>query len=206
MDITESKIVGSLVEVVTNMVNRHDPAAAGHQEEVALLAKCIAETMGQDRELVNCVFMAAQMHDVGKIAIPAEVLSYPGKLTNLQQMMVRCHPQVSYEILGPISFPWRLADVVYQHHERLDGSGYPRGLAGNQILMEARILAVADVVQAMITNRTYHAPFGVDNIIEELESHKGVLYDADVVNTYKKLVTDKGYMGSLPKRVASSNN
>lgn len=189
---SSQKMLVNLVEVVTNMVDLHDPTAAGHQEEVALLARSIAEAMGKGEQFVDCVFLAGKMHDVGKIVIPAEVLSAPGKLNHVQHMMVMRHPQVSYEILKPIDFPFNVADVVHQHHERLDGSGYPFGLSGAQILLESRILAVADVIQAMLTNRSYHPPCAVGTVLEELEAHKGTLYDAMVVDTYRKLASHNG--------------
>ena len=191
-NVTASELLRNLVSVITYMVDLHDPTASSHQEEVALLAGGIAEAMGYDEKLIDRVFLAGQIHDVGKIAVPAEVLGYPGKLNHEQQMLVVRHPQVGYEILKPIRFPFNLAEIVYQHHERLDGSGYPMGLSGSQILPESRILAVADVVQAMLTNRSYHEPCSVESVLEELEAHKGSLYDTDVVNAYKKLVAERG--------------
>jgi HD-GYP domain-containing protein (c-di-GMP phosphodiesterase class II) len=186
-------MIGSLVQVVNNMVNLHDPTAAGHQTEVALLGRAIAEEMKQSQSVVECVFLAGQIHDIGKICIPYELLSFPGKLSHSQHMTVMLHPQASYEILKPIDFPWPVADSVLQHHERLDGSGYPNGITGDQMRFESKILAVADVVQAMLTERPYHPPFTIVDVLEELETHKGVLYDASVVETYGKLVAHGGH-------------
>ena len=183
-----SKIIESLTGVIENMVDAHDPLAAGHQQEVALLAKAIAQEMSDDNEFINCVFLAAQIHDVGKILIPSEILNLPSKLNNMQQIIIKLHPETGYSILKPIDFPWDIARVIYQHHERLDGTGYPQGLPGDQILLESKILAVADVVQAMVSNRSYHPPISVEKAIEELETNKGKLYDSDVVNTYVSLV------------------
>ena len=182
-----SKIIESLTGVIENMVDAHDPLAAGHQQEVALLAKAIAQEMSDDNEFINCVFLAAQIHDVGKILIPSEILNLPSKLNNMQQIIIKLHPETGYSILKPIDFPWDIARVIYQHHERLDGTGYPQGLPGDQILLESKILAVADVVQAMVSNRSYHPPISVEKAIEELETNKGKLYDCDVVNTYVSL-------------------
>ena len=185
------KMLSSLVQVVNNMVNLHDPTAAGHQCDVALLAGAIAEEMSHDRKVVDCVVLAGQIHDIGKISIPSEILAFPGKLDDIQQMVVMCHPEVAYEILKPIDFPWPVADAVHQHHERLNGSGYPYGLTGDQMRLESKILAVADVVQAMLTNRSYHPPLGIENVVQELEEHKGILYDAEVVDCYRRIITRK---------------
>jgi putative nucleotidyltransferase with HDIG domain len=194
--VTESdasqKMLSSLVQVVNSIVNLHDPTAAGHQCDVALLARAIAEEMHNERKVVDCVFLAGQIHDIGKIAIPSEILAFPGKLDDIQQMVVMCHPEVGYEILKPIEFPWPVADTVHQHHERLNGSGYPNGLTGDQMRLESKILAVADVVQAMYSNRSYHPPLGIENVVRELEEHKGTLYDAEVVDCYKRIAIRTG--------------
>jgi putative nucleotidyltransferase with HDIG domain len=186
-----SKALDSLVQVVNNMVDLHDPTAAGHQTGVALLARAIAQEMGNKKDLADCVYLAGRVHDIGKIMIPSEILSCPNKLTHQQQMIVMQHPQNSYDMLKSADLPCDIINAVYQHHERLDGSGYPRGLRGDQIMTESRILAVADVVQAMFTCRSYHQPLGVTNVLEELDAHKGTLYDADVVDIYKRLVRVK---------------
>jgi len=187
-DEKSSRVITCLTQVIENIVDAHDPYAAGHQSEVALLARAIAQEMSEDDELVNCVFLAAQIHDIGKVMIPPEILNVPGKLNNLQQTIVKMHPQTGYSILRTLDFPWDIARVIYQHHERLDGTGYPQGLVGDQMLLESRILAVADVVQAMVSKRSYHMPVSVEKAIEELETNKGKLYDSDVVNTYVSLV------------------
>jgi putative nucleotidyltransferase with HDIG domain len=183
-----SRVIANLTQVIENMVDVHDPLAAGHQIEVALLAKAIAQEMSADNEFISCIFLAAQIHDVGKIMIPPEILTVPGKLNNMQQTVIKMHPQTGYSILKPIDFPWDIAQVIYQHHERLNGTGYPQGLPGEQIRLESKILAVADVVQAMVSKRSYHTPVSVEKAIEELEANKGKLYDSDVVNTYVSLV------------------
>jgi HD-GYP domain-containing protein (c-di-GMP phosphodiesterase class II) len=183
-----ARVIANLTQVIENIIDVHDPLAAGHQSEVALLAKAIAQEMSGDNEFVDCVFLAAQIHDVGKIRIPYEILSIPGKLNNMQQQVVKMHPHTGYSFLKPLDFPWDIAQVIYQHHERLDGSGYPQGLSGDKIMLESRILAVADVVQAMVSKRSYHSPVSTKIAIEELEANKSKLYDSDVVNTYVSLV------------------
>ena len=183
-----SRVIANLTQVIENMVDEHDPLAAGHQREVALLAKSIAREMSVDDDFINCVFLAAQIHDIGKIMIPPEILTVPGKLNNTQQTVIRMHPQTGYSILKHLDFPWDIARVISQHHERLDGTGYPQGLPGDQIMLESKILAVADVVQAMVSKRSYHVAVSVEKAIEELETNRGKLYDSDVVNTYVSLV------------------
>ena len=183
--------INSMVQVVDNMVDLHDPTAAGHQAGVALLARAIAQEMGGNKDLAESVYLAGRVHDIGKIMIPSEILSSPHKLTHIQQMVVMQHPQLSYDMLKSADLPGNVIDAVYQHHERLDGSGYPRGLSSAQIPMESRILAVADVVQAMITSRSYHQPLGVTSVLEELDAHRGTLYDSSVVDIYKRLVSIK---------------
>lgn len=202
---SSQNVFSSLAQIVNNMVDLHDPTAAGHQSEVALLAHAIAEEMKLDQDVVDCVSLAGQIHDIGKIEIRPEILANPGKLNHSDQMAVMRHPWVSYEILKPIHFPWPVADVVFQHHERLDGSGYPNGLTGDQVRLESKILAVADVVQAMFAGRSYHPPFGMDNVIQELEEHKGIFYDAAVVDSYRRLVTRKD-KGITRQRNTRTNN
>jgi HD-GYP domain-containing protein (c-di-GMP phosphodiesterase class II) len=182
-----ARVISNLIRVIEDIIDEHDPFAAGHQSQVALLAKAIAQEMSGDNEFVDCIFLAAQIHDVGKIRIPHEILYIPGKLNNVQQQVVKMHPQTGYSFLKPLEFPWDIAQIIYQHHERLDGSGYPLGLPGDQIMLESKILAVADVVQAMVSKRSYHMPISTGKAIEELETHKGKLYDSDVVNTYVSL-------------------
>ena len=186
-DNKSSRVIANLTRVIENIVDAHDTHAAGHQSEVALLAKAIAQEMSEDNEFINCVFLAAQIHDIGKILIPPKILNVPGKLNNMQQAVVKMHPQTGYSILKPLDFPWDIAQVIHQHHERLDGTGYPQGLSGDQMLLESKILAVADVVQAMVSKRSYHTPVSVEKAIEELETNKGKLYDSAVVNTYVSL-------------------
>ena len=137
--------------------------------------------------------MASMIHDIGKIAVPAEILSKPTKLTDLEFDLIKTHSQSGYDILKDIEFPWPLADFVLQHHERMNGSGYPQGLKGDDILLEARIMAVADVVEAIASYRPYRPALGIDLALKEISGNKGILYDADAVDACLKLFQEKGY-------------
>jgi HD-GYP domain-containing protein (c-di-GMP phosphodiesterase class II) len=136
--------------------------------------------------MVEGIRMAGNIHDVGKVSLPAEILSKPGSLTNLQFELIKTHPKTGYEILKGIGFPWDIARIVLQHHERIDGSGYPQGLRGDDILLEAKILGVADVVEAMISHRPYRPALGIEKALEEITSKKGVAYDPQVVDAFDK--------------------
>jgi len=133
------------------------------------------------------------IHDIGKIAVPAEILSKPSKLTPAEMLLIKVHPQISHDILKEIEFPWPLAQTVYQHHEKMDGSGYPLRLKNNEIIMEARIMAVADVVEAIASHRPYRPALGIETALEEIEKNKGIFYDIDVANACLKLFREKNY-------------
>ncbi len=174
-------------------VEQRDPYTAGHQKRVAELAYAISKEMNIPKEDAKGIYMAGLVHDIGKISVPAEILSKPGRLTEAEFEMLRAHPQSGYEILKEIEFPWPIADLVLQHHERLDGSGYPQGLKNGEILLGARILAVADVVEAMASYRPYRPALGIDAALEEISRGKGTLYDPRVVDTCIRLFREKGY-------------
>jgi PAS domain S-box-containing protein/putative nucleotidyltransferase with HDIG domain len=181
------------VNALTLMSEKRDPYTAGHQQRVAELACAIAETMGLEEEKVLCLRMAGILHDIGKIYIPAEILAKPARLNKLEYSIIKSHPEVGRDILKSISFPWPVADIVLQHHERLDGSGYPQGLSGDEILEEARILAVADVVEAMSSHRPYRASLGLQAALDEVQSQEGAQYDGNVVRACIHLFEDKGF-------------
>ena len=162
-------------------IELRDPYTAGHQRRTTALASAIAEEMQLPKEQVQGLQAASWAHDIGKIAIPAEILSKPTPLNASEYSMVKEHPRAGYEILKDVAFPWPIDEIVLQHHERLDGSGYPQGLTGDEIRLEARILAVADVVEAMAAHRPYRAAHGIDAALEEIRRGAGVAYDADVV-------------------------
>jgi len=187
------KAMGGAIELLANVVEVRDPYTAGHQKRVADLARSIATEMGVSQEKIEGIRMAGRVHDIGKISIPAEFLSKPTRLSELEFNLIKTHATVGYEILKDIEFGWPVAEIAYQHHEKLDGSGYPQGLSGNDILLEARILAVADVVEAMSSHRPYRPALGIDKALDEISKNKGTLYDAEVVDACLKLFQEKEY-------------
>lgn len=174
------KALFETVKALSSTIEIRDPYTSGHQNRVAELAVAIAKEMDLDNPRIDAVQTAALLHDIGKITIPAEYLSKPGDLTDMEFNIIKYHPVVGYEILQPIEFHRPIAQIVYQHHERVDGSGYPLGLSGDDILLEAKIIGVADVVEAMSSHRPYRAALGLDIALEEIESHLGDRYDAEV--------------------------
>lgn len=187
------KAVAATIRTITAAIETRDPYTAGHQKRVTDLARTIADEMGLPKERVEGIRMAGSIHDIGKILVPAEILSKPTKLGEIEFKLIKTHAQHGYEILKEVESPWPLADMVRQHHERLDGSGYPQGLKGGEILLEARIIAVADVVEAMSSHRPYRPAIGMDAALEEIEKNKGILYDPDAVETCLRLIRDKGF-------------
>jgi PAS domain S-box-containing protein/putative nucleotidyltransferase with HDIG domain len=185
--------MGGIIQAMAYTVEKRDPYTAGHQRRVADLARAIATEMKLPDDQVDGIRLAGVVHDVGKIAIPSEILSKPGSLTELEYNLVKKHPEVGYDILKNIDFPWPIAEIVFQHHERLDGSGYPQGKRGDQILLEAKILSVADVMEAMASHRPYRAALGIEKAMEELDGNKGALYDAAVVGICLDLFKKKKY-------------
>ncbi len=181
------------VNVLVSTIEMKDPYTAGHQRRVTQLACAVAQEMGLPEERIEGLRVAGLIHDLGKINVPAEILSKPGALSDLEYGLIRAHPQIGYDILKTTDFPWPVAEIVLQHHERLDGSGYPQGLAGEEIRLEARILAVADVVEAMASFRPYRPAHGIDKALEEISQNRGVLYDPEVVDVCLRLFTEKGF-------------
>ena len=176
------------------VVETRDPYTAGHERRVSELATAIAREMGMAGEALDALRLGGLIHDIGKIAVPAEILSKPGVLSEVEFNLIKQHPQAGFEILAAIDFGLPVAEMVLQHHERLDGSGYPRGLAGADLLPEARILAVADVVEAMSSHRPYRAALGMEAALAEVRAHAGVKYDAAVVATCVRLVEEQGFV------------
>jgi PAS domain S-box-containing protein/putative nucleotidyltransferase with HDIG domain len=181
------------VTAIAATVEMRDPYTAGHQRRVAKLAAAIATEMGLPDDQVQGLHMACVVHDIGKIHVPAEILSSPAKLSEAEFAIIKTHPQAGWEILKGIDFPWPVAEIVYQHHEKLDGSGYPRGLKGDEILLEARILMVADVVEAMTSHRPYRPGFGIFPALQEISRNKGKLYDATTVEACMRVFMEKDY-------------
>jgi PAS domain S-box-containing protein len=189
---------GTVIQVMVSTVESRDPYTAGHQIRSADLARAIATEMGLPQEKMNGIRMAASIHDIGKLSIPAEILSKPTKLTNIEFSLIKEHSRSGYEMLKDVESPWPLAQIVYQHHERMDGSGYPRNLKGDDILMEARIMAVADVVESMASHRPYRPALGIEAALDEIEKNRGTLYDNAVVDACLRLFREKGYqLGGL---------
>jgi response regulator RpfG family c-di-GMP phosphodiesterase len=187
------KALSGTIEVVASTVEVRDPYTAGHQRRVAQLARAIAELMELSEIQIEGIFMAGVVHDLGKIYVPAEILSKPSRLNDIEFNLIRTHSQVGYDLLKTIDFPWPIAQIVYQHHERLNGSGYPQGLSEDQILVEAKILCVADVVEAMASHRPYRPARGIDLALDHIQEEKGNLYDNIAVESCMSLFTDKGF-------------
>lgn len=183
----------SIVEALVLAIEKKDPYTSGHQQRVATLANAIAKEMGLPQDQIDGVRMAAMIHDIGKNAIPGQILSKPSKLTKLEMEMIKEHSQMGYDILKGIEFPWPVAQMVLQHHERIDGSGYPQGLLGDGIFLGAKILGVADVVEAMASHRPYRASLGLDKAMEEISKNRGILYEPDVVDAGLRLLREKGF-------------
>ena len=182
-----------VVQAMSVTVEMRDPYTAGHQRRVSRLSVAIAREMGLPERQVEGIRMAGDIHDIGKIYVPAEILSKPGKLTDIEFTIIKTHPQVGYDILKNIEFPWPIADIVVQHHERLDGKGYPAGLKGDAILLEARIIIVADVIEAMSSHRPYRPAHGIEKTLEEISRNKGPIYDEAVVDASLRLFKEKGF-------------
>jgi len=183
----------AIVQVLVAAVETRDPYTSGHQLRSADLARAIATEMGLPQNRIDGIRMAGAIHDIGKMSVPAEILSKPTKLTELEFSLIKEHANKGFEMLKDVESPWSLAEIVYQHHERLDGSGYPRGLKGEEILMEACILAVADVVESMASHRPYRPALGLNAALAEIENNKGTLYDADAVEACLRIFREKGF-------------
>jgi len=171
----------AFLQVMESTIAVRDPYTVVHQQQVTRIAYAIAQELGLSEDRLRDLYIAGTLHDLGKIAIPSGLLAKSGKLNSLEFALLKTHPQVAYNILKPIRLPGNAAEIILQHHERLDGSGYPQGLAGYAIFLEARILGVADVIEAMCSHRPYRASLGLTDTLEELNRHKGVLYDAAAV-------------------------
>lgn len=187
------KLAHELVDMVGRIVETRDPYTAGHQLKVSELATAIAREMKLTVDRIEGIRIASLIHDIGKVSIPAEILSNPIKLNEIESSLIKDHSQIGYDILKTIDFPWPVAQIIIQHHEKLDGSGYPQGLKGNKILLEAKIIGVADVVEAMSSHRPYRPTLGIDKALEEISQNRGILYDPEVVDTCLKLFREKKF-------------
>jgi len=189
------------IRAMACIVETRDPYTAGHQQRVTHLACAIAKEMGLSKERINGIRMAGLIHDLGKISVPAEILSKPGQINEAELNLVKTHPEVGHNMLKAIDFPWPVAQIVLQHHERIDGSGYPWGLRGKEILLEARILAVADVVEAIASHRPYRPALGLQKALQEISQNRATLYDTKVVNVCLRLFMEKGFKSEQEKKV-----
>jgi PAS domain S-box-containing protein len=187
------KSIGATIQTMVSAVEMRDPYTAGHQLRVADLACSIAAEIGLPQDKIDGIRMAGSIHDIGKLSIPAEILSKPTKLTDIEFSLIKEHSRSGYEMLKDVESPWPLAQIVYQHHERMNGSGYPRNLKGKEILIEARIMAVADVVEAIASHRPYRPGLGIEVALEEIEKNKGIFYDDAVADACLRLFREKGY-------------
>ena len=208
MDVTERKLaeeelkrgmkmlrqaMEGAVQAMALIVESRDPYTAGHQRRVTKLACAIAAELGCSESYIDGIRMAASTHDIGKIYVPAEILSKPGQLADIECGLIKAHPQKGYDVLKEIIFPYPIAQIVFQHHERLDGSGYPAGLMGDDILFEAKILGVADVVEAMASHRPYRPALGIHKAMMEITENKRILYEPQIVDACFKLFTQKKF-------------
>lgn len=190
---TLTRAMYGTIEAITKTVETRDPYTAGHQKKVADIAKEIAKDMGLNRDIIESVNLAGQIHDLGKIAIPSEILNKPGRINDIEFALIKTHSIMGYEIMKNIDFPWPIAEIVLQHHEKMDGTGYPNGLKGDNILIQARIIAVADVLEAMASHRPYRAALGLDAAFDELKKNAGTHFDPEVVASCIRLFKDKGF-------------
>ncbi|MET0071438.1 MAG: HD domain-containing phosphohydrolase [Candidatus Thiodiazotropha sp.] len=181
------------VSAVAAMVELRDPYTAGHQQRVAKIADAIARELDLPNAQIEGINLAAVVHDIGKISVPIEILSKPGRLSDPEFALIKLHPDMGYEILKEIDYPWPIAETVRQHHERLDGSGYPRALRDEEILLEARILAVADTIEAMASHRPYREGLGIETALKEIEAKRKIHFDNDVIDATLRLFREKNF-------------
>jgi PAS domain S-box-containing protein/putative nucleotidyltransferase with HDIG domain len=185
--------LGGIIQAMAETVERRDPYTAGHQRRVSDLARAIGQQLNLDENVVDGIRVAGLIHDLGKMGVPASILSKPGRLTSAEFAIIQTHPQVGFDIVRKIDFPWPVADMLFQHHERQNGSGYPERISAADILIEARILAVADTVEAMASDRPYRIALGIPEALAEIRKNAGILYDEDVARSCLQLFDDKQY-------------
>jgi len=190
---TLRKSISGVIQAMALTVETRDPYTSGHQVRVAKLATMIARELNISQDQLEGIKMAAAIHDIGKMSVPAEILSKPSRLSDIEYELVKIHPEAGYNIVKDIEFPWPIADMIVQHHERINGSGYPKGLKGEEILIETRILSVADVVEAIASHRPYRPAYGPDVALKEISDMKGILYDTAVVDACLRAFNEKGF-------------
>ena len=187
------KFIEGIAYIITEIVEIRDPYLIGHHQRVSKLAAAIAQEMKLPQDKVEGVKIASLVHDVGKVNLPTEIVSKPSKLIEVEFNFIKNHPRTGYEILKKADFPWPIAEIVFQHQEKIDGSGYPRGLRGAEILIEAKILGVANVVEAMSSYKSYRLALSIDEALTEISKYKNILFDPEVVDACLKLFKEKGF-------------
>lgn len=195
-NIRHKDVLTYAIGAIAATLEQRDPYTAGHQRRVAELAVAIGREMGLDDDRVEGLYFGGLIHDIGKISVPTEILGKPGRLNDIEFGLIKTHSEAGFEIIKDIRFPWPVAEMVLQHHERMDGSGYPQGLTGEHILLEARILAVADVVEAMSANRPYRAGLGMQAALDEITRERGILLDASAVDACLLIIREMGFVFS----------
>ncbi len=191
------KTLNDIINTLASIIETRDPYTSGHQKRVASLATSIAREMGLDNDKIECIKIASLIHDIGKINLPTSILTRPGRLSEIEYDMIKTHAQLGHDMISRVEFPWPIADIILQHHERMDGSGYPGGLKSKHIVPEAKILAVADVVEAMASHRPYRPSLGINKALEEINGSRGKLYDPEVVDACTRLIKNKKFSFSL---------
>lgn len=195
-DATLRQALEDALGAIAGVLEQRDPYTAGHQKHVAELATAIGREMGLDSETLHALHLAATVHDLGKIEVPVEILTKPARLSPAEFALVKRHPEVGYQLLKRVAFPWPIADIIRQHHEAMDGSGYPLGLKGQEILLEARILCVADIVESISSDRPYRPALGLDRAVEEITRMRGSRLDPAVVDACLKVIAAGGFSPS----------
>ena len=187
------KFIEGTAHIITKVVEIRDPYSKGHQQRVSKLATAIAQEMQLPQDKIEGVRFASLVHDVGKVNLPTEIVSKPSKLVEVEFNLLKNHPRVGYNILKKVNFPWPIAEIVFQHYEKIDGSGYPRGLKGDEILIEAKILGVANVVEAMSSYKSYRPALSINESLAEISKYKNILFDLEVVDACLKLFKEKRF-------------
>jgi putative nucleotidyltransferase with HDIG domain len=187
------KFIEGTANIITKVVEIRDPYSIGHQQRVSKLATAIAQEIKLPQNKIEGTRIASLVHDIGKVNLPTEIVSWPGKLIDVEFNLIKNHPKVGSDILKKVDFPWPIAEIVLQHQERIDGSGYPRGLKGAEILIEAKILGVANVVEAMSSNKSYRPALSIDEALAEISNNKNILFDSQVVDACLRLFKEKGF-------------
>jgi len=187
------KIIEGTANIITKVVETRDPYSIGHQQRVSKLTIAIAQEMKLPQDKIEGTKIASLVHDIGKVNLPTEIISKPNKLIEVEFNLVKNYPKVGYDILKKVDFPWPIAEIVLQHQEKIDGSGYPRGLKGDEICIEAKILGVANVVEAMSSYKSYRPALSIDEALAEIVKNKNILFDPKVVDTCIKLFKEKGF-------------